>query len=70
MKTKKARLEEDITNLIQQADRLCEEAEDKGTITLLSQANALRARAKLKKSSVATLQEELDKEMECLKETE
>ena len=57
---KKARLEGDIQNLIHQADRLCEQAEEKGSLTLVSQANALRARVKDKQAGLCALQKEIE----------
>lgn len=39
LKAKKARVEEDVTRLTAEVDRLCEKAEEQGTLTLLSQVN-------------------------------
>ena len=46
LKAKKARVEADISSLINKADRFFEETEEKECLRLISEANALRAKAK------------------------
>lgn len=70
LKTKKRRLEADITHLLEQSDKLCEAAEQKESITLVIviQANALRGKAKEKKAALAPLEEEIEQAVTSLKE--
>ena len=59
-KKKLMRLEADSDRLLAEADRLCEEAEAKNKISLLSEANALRAKSKLKRKELEKTKEDAE----------
>lgn len=59
-KNKLVRLEADSDRLLAKADRLCEEAEAKNKISLLTEANALRAKSKLKRKELEKTKEEAE----------
>lgn len=69
LETKKARIEKDIQHLQAKADKLSEDAEAKGDLTLLTEANALRKKAKDKRASLPALQKDIDSELANLKES-
>ena len=70
LKVKKTRVETDITTLLVKADRLCEEAEEKGCLRFVTEANALRSKAKEKRASLAPLQQQIEEAQGRLKELE
>ena len=70
LKVKKARVETDISTLLEKADRLCEEAEEKRCLRFITEANALRGRAKEKRATLAPLQQQIEEAQGRLKELE
>ena len=67
MKKKIVRLEADSEHLMTKADKLCEEAEAKNKISLVTESNALRAKSKLKRKEWETAKEEVKVAEEALK---
>ena len=51
-KKKERRLEEEANRLITKADKLCYDAEAKNSMALVTEANALRAKSKLKRKEL------------------
>lgn len=68
LREKKGRMEDDYSALMAKAERLYEEAETKGALTLLAQGNALRNKAKDKQTDLAKVVKEIAKEEDLLKE--
>ena len=68
LKTKKKRLKSDIDNLIVKADKLAEDAEKKGQITLVTQSNCLRKRSKEKEEELKKVEEDITKLVDSLKQ--
>ena len=67
IKAKKQKMEYTALQLTDEADLLSHEAEKKETISLLTKANALRDRAKLKRKEVEELNEEIKRKEKKLK---
>ena len=70
LKVKKARVDTDISTLLEKADWLCEEAEEKRSLRFITETNALRGRAKDKRSTLGYLQQQIEEAQGRLKELE
>lgn len=66
-KKKEHRLEGDANRLLTKADKLCHEAEAKNMISLVTEANALRTKSKLKRKELEVAQKETETAQKKLK---
>ena len=56
-----------VQHLVQEADKLAEQAQEKSALRLLTQSNALRSKSKEIKIQLEKISRQIDEEMEKLK---
>ena len=67
LKVQKKRMKSNIEALLESADDLAEKANLTGKVTFISKSNAMRRSAKDKEGELKSIEEEINKKLEALK---